>query len=102
MKSLDNGRQNFTPGGDEDGSWRNNNSNNAIPVSLLSAFMQIAGMAEENSRHALEVAQRLSQQLQDAKGRIRDQEADVRYFQDRAERSTNGWLKSPQRFSNIC
>jgi hypothetical protein len=39
---------------------------------IVGLLQQAAGMAEENSRHALEVAKRLSQQLQEAKGRIRD------------------------------
>ncbi len=58
---------------------------------ILGLLQQAAGMAEENSKHALEVAQRLSQQLQDAKGRIRDLEADVKYYQERAERADQ-WM----------
>ncbi len=58
---------------------------------ILGLLHRAADMAEENSRHALDVAQRLSQQLQDAKGRIRDLEADVKYYQDRAERADQ-WM----------
>jgi len=58
---------------------------------IVGLLQQAAGMAEQNSRHALEVAQRLSQQLQDAKGRIRDLEADVKYYQERAERADR-WM----------
>jgi hypothetical protein len=58
---------------------------------IVGLLQQAAGMAEENSRHALDVAQRLSQQLQDAKGRIRDLEADVRYYRERAERADQ-WM----------
>jgi hypothetical protein len=58
---------------------------------IVGLLQRAAGMAEENSRHALEVAKRLSQQLQDAKGRIRDLEADVRYYRERAERADQ-WM----------
>jgi chromosome segregation ATPase len=58
---------------------------------ILGLLHRAAGMAEENSRHALDVAQRLSQQLQDAKGRIRELEADVKYYQERAERADQ-WM----------
>jgi hypothetical protein len=58
---------------------------------ILGLLHRAAGMAEENSRHALDVAQRLSQQLEDAKGRIRDLEADVKYYQERAERADQ-WM----------
>jgi hypothetical protein len=58
---------------------------------IVGLLQRAAGMAEENSRHALEVAKRLSQQLQDAKVRIRDLEADVKYYQERAERADQ-WM----------
>jgi hypothetical protein len=58
---------------------------------IVGLLQQAAGMAEENSRHALDVAQRLSRQLEDAKGRIRELEADVKYYQDRAERADQ-WM----------
>jgi len=45
-------------------------------------LQQAAGMAEENSKHAIEVAQKLSDQLQAAEHRIRGLEADVKYFQE--------------------
>ena len=48
-------------------------------------------MAEENSKHAIEVAQKLSDQVQASERRIRDLEADVKYFQERAERGEQ-WL----------
>jgi hypothetical protein len=58
---------------------------------ILGLLHRAASMAEENSRHAVEVAQRLSQQLHDAKVRIRQLEADVNYYQDRAERADQ-WM----------
>jgi len=59
--------------------------------SILGLLQQAAGMAEENSKHAIEVAQKLSDQVQAAEHRIRDLEADVKYFQERAERGEQ-WL----------
>jgi ABC-type transporter Mla subunit MlaD len=62
---------------------------------ILGLLHRAAGMAEENSRHALEVAQRLSQQLHDAKGLIRRLEADVKYYQERAERADQWMAQIP-------
>ena len=59
--------------------------------SILGLLQQAAGKAEENSKHALEVAQKLSDQVQAAEHRIRDLDADVKYFQERAERGEQ-WL----------
>jgi hypothetical protein len=59
--------------------------------SILGLLQQAAGMAEENSKHAIEVAQKLSDQVQAAEHRIRGLEADVKYFQERAERGEQ-WL----------
>jgi DNA repair exonuclease SbcCD ATPase subunit len=59
--------------------------------SILGLLHRAAGMAEENSKHAIEVAQKLSDQLQAAEHRIRGLEADVKYFQERAERGEQ-WL----------
>jgi len=58
---------------------------------ILGLLHRAAGMAEENSKHAMEVAQRLSQQLQDAKERIRDLESEVQHYQERAERADE-WM----------
>ena len=59
--------------------------------SILGLLQQAAGMAEENSKHALEVAHKLSDQVQAAEHRITDLEADVKYFQEQAERGEQ-WL----------
>jgi hypothetical protein len=59
--------------------------------SILGLLHRAAGMAEENSKHAIEVAQKLSDQVQASERRIRDLEADVKYFQERAERGEQ-WL----------
>jgi len=58
---------------------------------ILSLLHRAAGMAEENSKHAMEVAQRLSQALQDAKERIRELESEVQHYQERAERADE-WM----------
>ena len=60
---------------------------------------QAAGTAEENSRQPRR-RQKLSLQLQSAEDRIKDLEADVRYFQERAERAEQWLSKFRQRLSN--
>src|SRR5262249_36614688 len=52
---------------------------------------QAAGVAEENSRHALETAQKLAHQLRAAEARIAELEAEVTAYRDRAERAEQ-WL----------
>ena len=51
-----------------------------------------AGVAEENSRHALDMAQKLSHQLRTAEDRTAELEAEVAAHQDRAERAEQ-WLR---------
>jgi hypothetical protein len=58
---------------------------------ILGLLQQAADKAEENSKHALEVAHKLSDQVQAAEHRISGLEADVKYFQERAERGEQ-WL----------
>lgn len=58
---------------------------------ILGLLHRAAGMAEENSQHALGVAHKLSLQLRAAEDRIKDLEADVRHYQDRADRAEK-WL----------
>ena len=59
--------------------------------SILNLLSKAAGVAEENSRYALEQAQKLSRQLQAAEKRITELENGVRYYADRAERAEQ-WL----------
>ena len=54
--------------------------------SILHLLHRAAGVAEENSRHALDKAQKLSHQL-----RAAEEEAEVAAYQDRAERAEQ-WL----------
>jgi molecular chaperone GrpE (heat shock protein) len=59
--------------------------------SILHLLQKAAGVAEENNRHALEMAQKLSHQLRAAEDRIAELEAEVAAYQDRAERAEQ-WL----------
>jgi hypothetical protein len=59
--------------------------------SILDLLQRAAGIAEENSQHAIDVAQKLAAQLRAAESRIRDIEAEARYHQERADRAEK-WL----------
>ena len=48
-------------------------------------------MAEANSQHAVEMAQKLSHQLRAAENRIAELEAEVGIYQDKADRAEQ-WL----------
>jgi hypothetical protein len=58
---------------------------------ILQLLDRAAGVADENSRHALETAQKLSHQLRAAEDRIGELEAEVTAHRDRAERAEQ-WL----------
>jgi len=58
---------------------------------ILQMLHRAAGVAEENSRHALETAQKLSHQLRAAEDRIAELEAEVTAHQEKAERAEQ-WL----------
>jgi chromosome segregation ATPase len=59
--------------------------------SILNLLHKAAGVAEQNSQHALDTAQKLSHQLVAAEQRITDLEAEVERHRDRAERAEQ-WL----------
>ena len=59
--------------------------------SILGLLHKAAGVAEANSHHALELAQKLSQELRAAEDRIAQLETDVRYYQERTDRAEQ-WL----------
>jgi molecular chaperone GrpE (heat shock protein) len=59
--------------------------------SILKLLHKAAGAAEQNSQHALDMAQKLSHQLTAAEQRIADLEAEVEKHRDRAERAEQ-WL----------
>ena len=58
---------------------------------ILQLLHRAAGVAEENSRSALETAQKLSHQLRAAEDRIAELEAHVTAYQERADRAEQ-WL----------
>jgi hypothetical protein len=58
---------------------------------ILQLLHRAAGVAEENSRHALETAQKLSRRLHAAEDRIVELETEIAAYQERAERAEQ-WL----------
>ena len=59
--------------------------------SILNLLHKVAGVAEKNNQHALDMAQKLSHQLVAAEQRVTDLEAEVERHRDRAERAGQ-WL----------
>src|SRR5271155_3362931 len=58
---------------------------------ILSLLHKAAGVAEANSQHALDMAQKLSHQLRAAEDRIAELEAEGGIYQDKTERAEQ-WL----------
>src|ERR1700692_1730584 len=58
---------------------------------ILQLLHKAAGVAEENSRHALDMAQKLSQQLRTAEDRVAELEAEVQLYRDKADLAER-WL----------
>jgi hypothetical protein len=58
---------------------------------ILQLIHRAAGVAEENSRRAMEMAQRLSHELRAAEDRVAELEAEVVSCRERAERAEQ-WL----------
>ena len=58
---------------------------------ILRLLNEAADVAEQNSRHAIDTAQRLSHQLRAAKDRIAELEAEVEAYRQQAERAEQ-WL----------
>src|ERR1700733_10708763 len=58
---------------------------------ILGLLDKAAGTAEANSQRALEMAQKLSNQLRAAEDRIAELEAEVRMYQEKADRAEQ-WL----------
>jgi ABC-type transporter Mla subunit MlaD len=74
----------------------NSSDDNFEPVdragrSILDLLHKAADTADQNTRQALEAAQRLAQQLQAARDRIAQLESNLATYRDRAERSES-WL----------
>jgi hypothetical protein len=59
---------------------------------ILQLLNKAAGVAEENSRNAVELAQGLSHQLRAAEGRIAELEAQAAAYHQQAERAEQ-WLQ---------
>jgi hypothetical protein len=57
----------------------------------LRLLHQAAAVAETNSRHALDMAQKLSHQLRAAEDRVAELEAEVQLYREKAERAEQ-WL----------
>jgi outer membrane PBP1 activator LpoA protein len=58
---------------------------------ILRLLHKAAGVAEENSRHALDLAQKLSHQLRAAEDRIAELEAEVELYREKSDRAEQ-WL----------
>jgi hypothetical protein len=58
---------------------------------ILKLLHKAAGVAEANSKHALDMAQKLSHQLRSAEDRIAELEAEVRLYQEKSDRAGQ-WL----------
>src|ERR1700689_2848885 len=58
---------------------------------ILGLLHRAAGIAEENSQHALGVAHKISLQLRAAEDEKKALEADLKHYQDRADRAEK-WL----------
>ena len=59
---------------------------------ILNMLHNAANLAEANSQHALDVAQKLSHQLRAAEARIAELESEGQSYQERAERAEQ-WLQ---------
>ncbi len=62
--------------------------------SILNLLHKAAGVAEKNSQHALDMAQKLSHQLVAAEQRITDLEAEVEGQRDRGNAQSSGFTRS--------
>jgi hypothetical protein len=58
---------------------------------IIQLVAQAAGMADENSRHALSMAQKLSDQLRESEDRIGQLESELATCRERADRAEQ-WL----------
>jgi hypothetical protein len=58
---------------------------------ILKLLNKAAGVAEANSKHALDMAQRLSHELRAAEDRIAELEAEVAAYRNKADRAEQ-WL----------
>jgi uncharacterized protein YlxW (UPF0749 family) len=64
---------------------------NAAGHKIMSMLQHASSLTESRTRGATENTERLSQQLNAARNRIEDLEAEVKYYQDRVDRAEQ-WL----------
>jgi cell fate (sporulation/competence/biofilm development) regulator YmcA (YheA/YmcA/DUF963 family) len=77
----------------EDGAASNDASQlDTAGEAILKLLHKAAGVAEANSRRALETAQKLSSQLRAAEDRIAELEAEVHHYREKSERAEE-WLR---------
>jgi hypothetical protein len=75
---------------------RDSNSGNTEQLdragqTILQLLGKAAGVVDENSKHAIETAQRLSHQLRAAENRVAELEAEVAAYREQADRAEQ-WL----------
>jgi hypothetical protein len=75
---------------------RDSNSGNGDQLdragqTILQLLGKAAGVVEENSKHAIETAQRLSHELRAAENRVGELEAEVAAYREQADRAEQ-WL----------
>ncbi len=63
----------------------------AAGQTILKLLHKAAGVAEANSKHALEMAHKLSHQLRAAENRMGELEAEVQLYREKSERAEQ-WL----------
>jgi hypothetical protein len=64
----------------------------AAGQTILKLLHKAADVAEANSRHSLETAQRLSNKLRAAEDRIAELESEVQFYREKSERAEQ-WLR---------
>ena len=74
-----------------DGSKRDRDQLDTAGQTILQLIHRAAGFADENSRRALEMAQKFSHQLRAAEDRIAELEAEVDTYREKADRAEQ-WL----------
>ncbi len=74
-----------------DGNFESGDPLDRAGQSILRLLQKAAETADHNSRHALEMAQKLSQQIHAAHDRLAQLESDLAAYRDRAERAES-WL----------
>jgi hypothetical protein len=73
------------------GARDDNNQLDRAGQTILELLGKAANVADENSRHAVDMAQKRSDQLRAAEDRIAELEVEVTAYQERAERAER-WL----------